>query len=546
MKKLRTAVLLDSEYADPYVGSFCVWIKQQCTLDIVTTLVDCSAKDRTPLSNQKRISCPISQRRNYKLQFIIFVEKLILKSVGRYRNIQQNFQLLHNHPVDFYCHSPQRCERSRQLSSSSLAALEIDLFIIFGSPLHKNEILSSARLGAVTLDYDCGTIGSLAPPGFWETYYELPVTRFHIRFHPASGEQPVPVFQGSFATKFSFLLNQSHLLGKSIAQLKQFLLNISSDQNRLGPLRLECTAEKSLSLPSTYQVPRYLSKLAGRVAVKTLRRAFRIRQKWGLSVFRCSWRDAKAGYGKKILAPSGLFWADPFLLVRAGKTYCFVEEYQFSSKRGRISVIEFAGEKTIRHGVALEEDFHLSFPFLFEYNGELYMCPESSECRQVRIYKCKQFPLEWELISVPFDNFSMADSLLFPKDDKWWLISSVDRAGLGDHCSELNLYFADSPLEKKWTPHPKNPICVDATAGRNAGLILEENRVFRAAQRQGFDQYGEGLSVFEIVSLSENDYAEVAVKSFEAPYPDQADGYHHISTTGEFTVIDRLVRSFSI
>ena len=33
----------------------------------------------------------------------------------------------------------------------------------------------------------------------------------------------------------------------------------------------------------------------------------------------------------------------------------------------------------------LHEPFHLSFPYLFEHDGALFMCPETSENRDIRI-----------------------------------------------------------------------------------------------------------------------------------------------------------------
>src|SRR5260370_22283039 len=95
--------------------------------------------------------------------------------------------------------------------------------------------------------------------------------------------------------------------------------------------------------------------------------------------------------------PRGRYWADPFLHTRGVRTFCFVEDLVQKTGKGRITALELVGTQIVEHGVALQEPFHLSFPFLFEYQGELYMCPESCASRQIRPYRCTEFPLKWEL-----------------------------------------------------------------------------------------------------------------------------------------------------
>ena len=46
-------------------------------------------------------------------------------------------------------------------------------------------------------------------------------------------------------------------------------------------------------------------------------------------------------------------------------------------------------------GIALIEEFHLSYPYLFEFKDDLYMCPETGEKGEIRLYKCIDFPLKW-------------------------------------------------------------------------------------------------------------------------------------------------------
>jgi hypothetical protein len=134
--------------------------------------------------------------------------------------------------------------------------------------------------------------------------------------------------------------------------------------------------------------------------------------------------------------------------------------------------------------------------------------------------------------------------MFFEHDGKWWMLTNLDRSGLDDHCSELCLFHASSPFDPNWIPHPQNPLRIDADGGRNAGLILEDNRIFRGAQRQGFDQYGKGLMVYEIVELNERVYVERLVSELDCNFRNGLLGSHHMSTTGKITVVDHLDRCF--
>ena len=62
----------------------------------------------------------------------------------------------------------------------------------------------------------------------------------------------------------------------------------------------------------------------------------------------------------------------------------------------RISVIKVDGDNYDFLGVVLEEDFHLSFPFVFKDGDDIYMVPESSKNSDIRLYKSVDFPLKWK------------------------------------------------------------------------------------------------------------------------------------------------------
>ena len=222
-----------------------------------------------------------------------------------------------------------------------------------------------------------------------------------------------------------------------------------------------------------------------------------------------------------------------------------MEDLSFVENKGKITALELEGTRPRELGVALEEKFHLSFPFIFRHEGALYMCPETSAARQIRVYRCASFPLKWELRAVLMDGVSAVDTVLFEREGRWWLLTNIDRSGARDFNAELFLYFAASPFDASWTPHPMNPLRVDSDGGRNGGLILEGGRIFRVGQRQGFDSYGGlGVAVYEIVTLTETEYREELAKVFSPSFRAGLLGAHHLSSSEGLTVVDHAESSW--
>lgn len=182
--------------------------------------------------------------------------------------------------------------------------------------------------------------------------------------------------------------------------------------------------------------------------------------------------------------------------------------------------------------------FHLSFPYIFEYDGKTLMMPESHENRDIRIYECVDFPLQWKLKHVVMSNISAADSLLINKENKWWLFTNIDHWDGDDHCEELAIFSADSPFSSEWVSHPLNPIYVNASCARNGGFFKSEGKLYRISQNQGTDAYGKSVVINEIIELTENSFREDQIFEILPNFKKNILGTHHFHTNGSIMVFD--------
>ncbi len=545
MRALKIGLLVSSTLSNKYEYDLALWARGQANIEISHLIVYPRHRD----SESGRVADIFLTQGLYALlskllfRLIVSVEKLFLKLSSLHSDHYQIFDLgklvdevLTISPIvsksDFvYRFSTEDVER--------IKALDFDLLIRCGAGILHGDVLHASRLGIISIHHGDNRINRGSPAGFWECYYEWPQTGFIIQRLTEELDAGEVLVRGSFGTRFFYSLNQAHLYKKSNAHLKNLLNRIAST----GELP---SAENTPSpysgilyrTPELHQSVVYGFKVLKRIAKRKIPEMLMLREKWGISLLSGKWDKSVLWRSTEVKNPRGRFWADPFLYSYQGRTFCFVEDFVCKTNRAHITALEIVGTKVVEHGIAVKEPFHLSFPFLFQYTGELYMCPECSESGQIRIYRCTEFPLKWELQKVVMEGVSAADTVLFEKGGKWWMLTSLDESGVVDHCSELYLFSSDSPLDTNWTPHPLNPIRIDASGGRNAGLIIDGEKLFRLAQRQGFDQYGQGLLVYEIKIISESVYLEALVSEINPTFRRGLRGTHHLSTDGKTTVID--------
>jgi len=197
-----------------------------------------------------------------------------------------------------------------------------------------------------------------------------------------------------------------------------------------------------------------------------------------------------------------LFIADPFITIKDEKQTMFFEVLNKETNQGDIGYAEsIDGVKWEYKKIIIDEEFHLSYPYVFQWNDEYYLIPESGQDLSVRLYKARSFPDKWDFVGTLIGGHNFIDPSIFRYEDKWWLFASSNKG-------VLNLYYSEDLLEG-WRPHPKNPIVkFNKNIARPAGRVfLYNGRPHRLAQ-DGTPRYGSRVFAFEITDLSEDSYEE--------------------------------------
>ena len=245
---------------------------------------------------------------------------------------------------------------------------------------------------------------------------------------------------------------------------------------------------------------------------------------------------------KPVVPPFDRFWADPFVWFHENRYYVFAEELLYSTHRGRIICLMLDKEMNIQSNqVVLERPYHLSYPFLFEYEDQLYMVPETGENNRVELYRCTHFPDQWEFKKTLINDVRALDVTLLEAHGKWWLFTYIPPKS-GTRWDTLHLFYADHPLSDQWTPHPCNPIVKDIHSARPAGRIFSDNGKLIRPSQDCSVRYGYAVNFNQIVTLTETDYVETCEQTFKPMRKSSFHATHTYNDMAGVTVIDAILR----
>ena len=542
-QKKRISVILDDLAIEPWQKSIFDAIEDPARFEVIIVKKpnsDVAAKPQTGHTGLNVLSRAVD-RFEKTLSTQLFAIVFGTKRGGR------------NKAVDFYelDSRPRSWDRSLH-NHGEITELDqpgLDLVLDLSRTPDPDRLSHKARLGYwyLTLGETPLNAAPTALAGFKEVSQNIPNIETELRIKLPEQDATITLKKGCFRTfLWSWNENERQLRYKAAAMITDALDDLAHKPDFALPAAganiTQSNAVTTQSAPGPAAMVFATTKCMWRIVKETLTRVL-TNEKWSLHIAEGSNLDADLTKSQAIEPPANSYWADPFFFERDGKTFIFFEEYLYPKSKGVISVAEF----TENHGqwragdaeIIIETDYHMSYPFMFEFGDELYMVPESNADNCIGLWRCKSFPHDWQKVSNLIDDISATDTTLHFQDGKWWMFTNIDRTGLGDHCSELHIFYADDPTGNNWTPHPANPVVRDARCARMAGPLLntDDNKLIRPAQINE-RYYGHALALYEITKLDCENYEEVLKRRIDPDWRTGIYRNHHISGASGHVVVD--------
>ena len=432
----------------------------------------------------------------------------------------------------------------------AIAKHEIDIFIRLGFGILRGDILRSAKFGIWSFHHGDNRKNRGGPAGFWESMECWPETGSILQILTEDLDNGKVLYRSFSCTDMmSVADNMSNYFWKSLSFMERKMKELYTNGEQAFFEKVELENRH----PEFYSERLYVAPTNKELAILTYRKIvektrmvidnvflldqwilmFHVRDEFSSSLWRY----------KKIIPPKDRFWADPHVLYKDHKYYIFIEEYLYSTDKGHIALITMDEKGNYSEPeTVLDKSYHLSYPFVFEYEGEFYMIPESMANKTVELYRCTEFPHKWEYVMNLMEGVEAVDATVFYHNDKWWMfVNMVENEGASTW-DELFLFYADNLKTNQWISHPLNPVVSDCKSARPAGKIFVENGTLYRPSQNCSVRYGYGFNVCEIVKLSEQQYEENIVSHVEPNWDKNIIGTHTFNRVNSLHIIDAIYR----
>lgn len=234
------------------------------------------------------------------------------------------------------------------------------------------------------------------------------------------------------------------------------------------------------------------------------------------------------------------FSADPFPCKFGDQQGIFYERFDYRVGKGAIYFQRFDEDGQVGEPTpALEESWHLSYPFLTMYNGQLYMVPEASASGAITLYRCARFPDRWEPVAHLVEGVEAADATIFHHEGRYWM-TCVTRDGIGGYSDVLELYYADGLLAP-WSAHESRPAIVDSRFARPAGSVIRQNGELLRPVQDCSEGYGRRLVLMRIDKLTPAAFRQSVARHVVQTARWPGTRLHTINRCGRLECIDGII-----
>ena len=544
---LRLGLLLDSFVKSRWVYKIIADLQASSVADLVLVV-----KDDSPAAKQEPAVQKIWDQRKY---WLYKAYSKLDDSIGK--GEPDAFE-----PVDIkellsHCAlryvKPQRKKYSDYFLAEDIAAIndyKLDVLLYFGRRILRGDILNTAKYGVWSYHHGDNLVNRGGPPGFWEVMEGHPVTGAILQILTEDLDGGKIIYRSYAPThKSSVRKNRNNYYWKSTAFVQRKL----EDLYKNGPQALDDDPYANAFHPycrRLYRNPTNRELWPLLLKLGTAKAADKFQGLMGTKQWFLAYRVKRGGMGiddtfyryKPMMPASDRYWANPFPVKKDDKYFIFIKECLFKDNKGHIAVIEMDQSGKYSQPVkVLEQSYHLSYPFIFQWQGEYYMIPETAQNRTIELYRCTSFPFEWQLESVLMTDVDAADATLAEIDGLWWMFVNMSLDGMANNHDELHLFYAKTPLGP-WQPHRQNPVKSDARSARPAGRLFRwRGQLYRPAQDCS-KGYGYAISINKINHIDPDKFVETEVSKILPQWSKNVSGTHTLNNAAELTIIDGLVK----
>ncbi|MCK9219475.1 MAG: hypothetical protein PHF97_03195 [Bacteroidales bacterium] len=447
--------------------------------------------------------------------------------------------------IDMLTCSVEKVGYKEYFNKEEVRAIEtykLDFILRFGFNILHGEILNAAKFGVWSFHHDDEINYRGGPPGFWEIYQKAPVNGAILQRLTEKLDAGIILKKGYMKTilhSYSGNLDQLlYLTASWPAQVAREILRFPDEFEKMS-----VTTAPLYRIPDNFQMILFFLKLL-KNRIKFYYRDLLAAEVWNVGLIKKPIHEVALGVEQ--IENKEITWlrqfaktkylADPFGFFENKKLHILVENYSYSKQQAHISEIiwdssrdSFSVPITI-----IEEEKHLSYPFIVKDQEILYCIPESYRTKNIKLYRrnfSEEAFIEDRILLTGVDAI---DPALFFYEQRWWLFFTEKKYSN----ALLFIYYADS-INGHFQPHARNPVKTDVRSARPGGTpFLYEDQLYRPAQDCSIT-YGGRVVVNKVTRLTTEHFEEHPVKILEpiknSPFP---KGLHTLSQVGPYTLID--------
>lgn len=499
---------------------------------------------------------PLSLKNKFKLLFksqyffatiIFYLQKIIERKLFKITpTVDKDYIINRLESIEaVYLHPKQKgfLDVFNESDSKKIQSYKLDIILRHHFNIIRGGILKSSRYGIWSFHHADNSINRGSPAAFWEILLNQPSVGVTLQQLTPDLDGGLVIDKAFYNTHWSLqklnniiLEGSVSILIKNIRKLQINKYSVKSSSVYYNPLYKH---------PDFYNTFKYVIKFYSKLLSLTLKKintkVFGIRYDcWTLFIGKGDFLSSTLFKLKPVKMPKNEFWADPFIYKYKNENYIFFENYSYKSKLGKISCGKIKGNQLIEITDVLDLDYHLSFPFIYEEDGNIFLIPETNANNRLEVYICLAFPNKWKLYSTAFEGEKVVDSHIFKdhNNQKWLFVNkkaNINCPGV----AELYIYKFDDLNFNNLQSHKENPVIISSKSARNAGSIFSyKNEVFRPSQAHIEGIYGRALNINKIEKLTIDDYIE---KNITTIYPNFKEGLismHHLHQYDNLFVID--------